>query len=165
MQINWNTNIKEALDRTEFMAISTVAEDESWVCPVQFSYDEKLNLYFKSMPNSRHIQEIKINPKVSIAIFSTDRLPSGDVIGIQLEGTATILTSRDNVEIAAKYHYRRSKPGTDYMTRIDEHLGSDALWNFAKVTPTEVWYFNSGLFDEEAQGRQKVPLGSLKIEL
>lgn len=164
MQINWNTYIKEALDRTEFMAISTVGEDGSWVCPVQFSYDENLNLYFKSMPGSKHMQNISINPELSVAIFSTERLPGGDVIGIQLKGTATILASRSDVEVAARYHYGRSKQEVDYMARIDEHLGREAQWNFVKATPTEIWYFNSGLFDEETKGRQEVPLESLKIE-
>lgn len=162
---DWNKYIKDALNRTEFMAISTVTEDESWVCPVQFSYDEKLTLYFKSMPNAKHMQDIKANNKISAAIFSTHRLPSGDVIGIQLNGIASILASRGDVEIAAKYHYGRSKPAIDYMTRIDEHLGQNALWNFVRIAPTEVWYFNSELFDEETKGRQKILLENLKIEV
>ena len=72
---NWKKYIKEALDRTEFMALATVGNDGGSVCPVQFSYDEKNNLYFKSMPNSRHMRHIKEHPEVSVATFSTEWLP------------------------------------------------------------------------------------------
>src|SRR6478752_8542870 len=53
-EIDWNEKVKEALDRTEFMAISTIGADGSWTCPVQFGFSEKLDLYFRSMPHSKH---------------------------------------------------------------------------------------------------------------
>src|SRR5262245_55865686 len=31
-EIDWNDKVKEALDRTEFMAISTIDADGSWTC-------------------------------------------------------------------------------------------------------------------------------------
>src|SRR5215813_11152590 len=36
--IDWNEKVKEALDRTEFMAISTIDAGGSWTCPVQFGH-------------------------------------------------------------------------------------------------------------------------------
>ena len=161
---DWNKHIKEALDRTEFMALSTVGEDGSWVCPLQFSYDEKLTLYFKSMPNSKHMQNIRGNPETSVAIFSTTRLPDRNVTGIQLKGKATILHMREDVKVAAKYHYSRSKPNIDYTQRIDEHLDEDAVWNFVKFVPDEAWYFDTRFFDEESHGRQKIPLEQLLVQ-
>src|SRR5215470_3070589 len=40
-EIDWNEKVKEALDRTEFMAISTIDAGGSWTCPVQFGHSEK----------------------------------------------------------------------------------------------------------------------------
>ncbi len=160
---NWNKYVKEALDRTEFMAVSTSGGNDSWTCPVQFSYNEKLDLYFKSMPASNHMKNILKNWSVSVAVFSTNRLPKGNVVGIQLKGVAKILRTRRDVTVAAKYHYGRSKPKIDYKTRIDEHIGEDASWNFVKITPTEAWYFDTRFFDEEKRGRQKMPLNKLKL--
>jgi hypothetical protein len=57
-EIDWNEKVKEALDRTEFMAISTIGADGSWTCPVQFGHSEKLDLYFRSMPHSKHMRHL-----------------------------------------------------------------------------------------------------------
>ncbi|MBI3626673.1 pyridoxamine 5'-phosphate oxidase family protein [Candidatus Uhrbacteria bacterium] len=164
-KFQWSKYIKEALDRTEFMALGTFGADGSWVCPVQFSYDEKMSLYFKSIPVSRHMKNISANPQVSVAIYSTVRLPNDEVVGIQLKGSAQILMSEAEVEQAAKYHYGRSEPHIDHRSRVQEHIGKDATWNFVKITPTEVWYFDTRLFDEETQGRQLVHLSFLDLKI
>lgn len=148
------------MDRTEFLALATADAEGSWVCPVQFSYDEHLNLYFKSMPNSRHMQYLHSNPDVSVAIFSTNRFLDGGVAGLQLKGKAEILSSQEKVEVAARHHYGRGEPEIDYHTKVAEHLGENAEWNFVRVVPTEVWYFDTRYFGEE---RQRVPLETLSL--
>ena len=162
-KIDWNKQVKEALERTHFMALSTVGKDGVWTCPVFFSYDNKLNLYFKSIPTSKHMQNIMQNPELSLAIFSTTRLPEGDVVGLQIKGVAKILKTREEVDAAAKINYARSRPEIDYKTKVDEHLGENAVWNFVKITPIEAWYFDTRFFDEEKDGRQKVPLEKLNL--
>jgi hypothetical protein len=39
-----NARVQEALERTPIMALSTVGPDGSWTSPVQFAYNEKLEL-------------------------------------------------------------------------------------------------------------------------
>ncbi len=162
-KIDWNACLKEALDRTEFMVVSTIDKDGSWICPVQFSYDEQMGLFFKSMPGSRHMKNMSKDPRVSVSIFSTTRLSDGEVIGIQLRGEATILNSKEESATAAKYFYTHDNPTYDYASRVEEHLGESAVWNFVKITPTEIWYFNSQMFDEETEGRQQVPLENVRL--
>src|SRR3989338_9348868 len=147
-KFDWRIHLKEALERTDFMALSTLGKDGSWTNPVYFSYDENMNLYFKSMPTSKHMKNITENPNVSIAIFSTNWLPEDDVVGIQLTGKAVILNSKNDVEKATKYHYGRSQPETDYKKKIEEHLGKEVYWNFVKVIPNEMWLFDTRHFDE-----------------
>jgi len=161
--IDWNQKVKEALDRTEFMAISTISDDGSWTCPVQFGYNEKLDLYFKSKPHSKHVQNIIANGKISVAIFKTERFPGPDrdVVGLQLKGSAICLDSREGVEEAARNTYGRDPRKIDYKTKIDEHLGEEAAWNFFKIKLVELWYFDTRVFDEE---RKQVPLESLELE-
>src|SRR3954468_1243515 len=91
MNIDWNKKVKEALDRTEFMALSTVGEDGSWVNPVQFAYSEKFALYFISMLHSKHVQNIAKDSRVSAAIYKTERFDGGDVLALQLKGVAKLL--------------------------------------------------------------------------
>jgi general stress protein 26 len=162
--IDWNGRVKEALDRTEFMAISTVGQDGSWTCPVQFGYSEKLDLYFKSMPSSKHAQNILKDNRTSAAIFKTERFPGPDrdVLGLQLKGTAELLTTNQNVEEAARCYYGRDPRKLDYRTKVKEHLGESAEWNFFKIVPVELWCFDSREFGEE---REKVELGTLMLSL
>lgn len=154
---DWKKHLKEVMDRTEFLALSTSGKKDTWTCPVQFSYDEKLNFYFKSMPSSKHMQSIANKSEVSGAIFSTNRFPRGDVAGLQFAGKAVILTTQKDVEIAAKHHYERNKPYVNYKSKVEEHLGKNAIWNFVKIMPSEIWLFDTRCFDEESEGRQLVP--------
>lgn len=159
--MHWNAKVKEALDRTEFMAIATVGEVGSWTNPVQFGYDEKLNLYFKSMPHSRHMQYLLKDPRISAAIFHTERFPDREVLGLQLKGVAKILTERADVEEACRHLYGRDPRKIDYRTKVDEHLGN-SVWKFVKISIDDAWCFDSREFGEE---RRQIDLAALSISL
>ena|SRR3989344_6755910 len=164
MNVDWNEKIKEAVDRTEFMAISTVGEDGSWTNPVHFGYSEKMDLYFKSMPHSKHIQNLAKDSRISVAIYSTERFPGPDrdVLGLQLKGTCKRLTEREDVEEAARCYYGRDPRKLNPKTKIDEHLGENAEWNFFKIVPDELWCFDSRFFGEE---RVQVDLKNLSLTI
>jgi hypothetical protein len=142
-----NQKVKEALGRTEFMALSTSGPDGVWTNPVAHKYDAELNLYWMSMMHSKHSQNILSNPKVSAAIFKTERFPgeAGDVMGLQLAGTAVHLTDPAEIEEAS---------------RACGAAPSDDVWHFFKITPTELWLFDSRDFGEE---RVQVNLDGLDL--
>src|SRR5262245_65453629 len=68
-EIDWNEKVKEALDRTEFMAISTIDAGGSWTCPVQFGHSEKLELYFRSMYHSKHMRHLLIDNLFYVVLY------------------------------------------------------------------------------------------------
>jgi uncharacterized protein YhbP (UPF0306 family) len=144
--INWNLKIQEAVDRTEFMAISTTDEHGSWTNPVQYGYSEKFDLYFVSMLDAKHVKNILKNPRVSGAIYKTERFPGseGNVMGLQFKGNAYHIT--DNNEINEAVGYYGSKPSE--------------VWNFFKIIPEELWCFDSRVFGEK---RVNVDLETLKL--
>ncbi|HEY1085548.1 MAG TPA: pyridoxamine 5'-phosphate oxidase family protein [Candidatus Saccharimonadales bacterium] len=81
--------IREYIDKTVHMSLATVSADRPWVCEVHFTYDDDLNLYFRSTPARRHSQEIEDNPHVAGNIVDT--FPLDDprpAVGIYFEGTA-----------------------------------------------------------------------------
>ncbi|MEX2012503.1 MAG: pyridoxamine 5'-phosphate oxidase family protein [Patescibacteria group bacterium] len=158
MEINWNEKIKESLDRTEFMAIATYGDDGSWVCPVQYGYSENLKLYFVSMKGSKHVENILRNGQVALAIFKTERFADGDVLGLQLKGTARHLDNESEIEEAARCYYGRS--GEDFKTKVQEHMDENAEWQFFEVTPSELWCFDSRAFGEK---RQKADLSAINL--
>jgi len=119
MMNDLNSRVQEALDRTEIMALSTVGPDGSWTSPVQYHADDQLNLFFMSMPNARHVANIKHNPHVSLAIYSFPGPPGGN-LGLQIKGTAEHLAEQ-------------STPGS---------------WQQFKITPEEAWCFDSRITRE-----------------
>jgi nitroimidazol reductase NimA-like FMN-containing flavoprotein (pyridoxamine 5'-phosphate oxidase superfamily) len=160
--MDWNQKVKEALDRTEFMVISTTGADGSWTCPVQFRYSDKLDLYFRSLVHAKHMLDLQNDDRVSVAIFSTERFAnSRDVMGLQLKGRARILEDRAGVEEAARNMYGKDQREIDFRTKIDEHLG-DSMWKFVKIVPNEAWCFDTRVFGEE---RRQIDLTSLQLHL
>ncbi len=152
---NWPVHVKTALDATQFMALATAGAKGPWSNPVYFVYDNALNFYFISQPESRHMQNLKTNPEVAIAIFSTGQSPIGDVIGLQASGQATLLPD-EQVAAAHRIYYDRSPEIPGIPSELAAYLGSAAHWKFVKITPTEVGYFDSANFGNE---RQVVPHG------
>ena len=157
--INWNEKVKEALDRTEFMAISTSGPDGCWVNPVAFAYSENLKLFWISMLDAKHSQNIISNPQVSVAIFHTERFSTGDVLGLQLTGVARQLTSPEEIEKAAECYFGRNDANSEFKNETSEN-GLSAKWQFFTVEPTEVWCFDSREFGEK---RIKVEIGELNL--
>lgn len=145
--INWNAKVKEALDRTEFMAISTIGEDGSWTNPVEYYYSEKLDLYFVSLMDAKHVQNILKDNRISVAIFKTERFSDGEVLGLQLKGTTKHLTEQSEVDEAIRVRGGKKPSGE---------------WNLFKITPTELWCFDSRIFGEK---REKVDLAGLAVTL
>jgi general stress protein 26 len=62
------TRVREALERTDIMALSTIDHDGGpWTSPVQYQSDSQLNLYFASMPDARHVRNIQRDARVAVA--------------------------------------------------------------------------------------------------
>ena len=144
---DWKKYLKECLDSTEYCCIATVDKKGVWANPVYFAYDEKFNLYFISQLHTRHMQNLKNDPRVSVAIYKTEQ--KGDVIGTYIEGKGKILEDLEEKIKANNIYYGRKGSLEQNEPFID-----DPDWWFVKVTPESVHYFNSKIFNEE---RQKVP--------
>lgn len=106
--------IREYLPQVIHMSLATSNAGKPWVCEVHFAYDDKLNLYFRSLTTRRHSQEIADNPHVAGSII-TQHFLGQSVRGVYFEGTARLLTTdKENTE-AFQYMDKRF------------HLGSDVL--------------------------------------
>jgi uncharacterized protein YhbP (UPF0306 family) len=92
LTIDWNVKVKEALERTDILALSTIGDDGSWTSPVQFTYNSQLELSFLSMMDTKHVTNILKEPRVSVAIYKPEPLPGGGNLGLQIKGTAKIIS-------------------------------------------------------------------------
>lgn len=153
---NWKKHLDEALGSTNFCCTATADEKGVWSNPVYFAWDAQYNLYFISQMTSRHMKNIEKNSQVSVSIYKTEQNES--VIGIQLEGTAGILSEKDGeMEIKHAYntYYGRAGNGPD----VEEYL-NNPTWLYVKITPVHLYYFDTRFFGEE---RQLVPLSDIGV--
>jgi len=153
-KFNWKKYIDEALNATDYCSIATVDKKGAWSNPVYFAWDHKYNLYFISQMQSRHMQNIKGDGRIAVSIYKTEQ--KGDVVGIQLEGTAHILSEKDSkkeIQHAFETYYGRAGHGPDVQGYIN-----NPTWLYVKITPSRIYYFDTRFFDEE---RQEVPLHEL----
>jgi uncharacterized protein YhbP (UPF0306 family) len=82
--------VREYIDKSLHMSLGTSHDNKPWVCEVHFVYDEKLNLYFRSLKSRRHSQEIAENSNVAgnvVGQHTVDEYPHA----IYFEGTAEIV--------------------------------------------------------------------------
>ena len=145
---NWKKYLLQCLNSTNFCSIGTVDEKGVWVNPVYFVWDGKFNLYFISQMRSRHMQNLKKDPRISVAIYKTEQ--KGDVIGTYIEGKAKIiLDDEEAIQKAFDTYYARAGKGPDVQGYI-----SNPTWLYVKVIPKHIYYFDTRFFAEE---RQEVP--------
>lgn len=151
---DWKKYIEKGLAATNFCSIATVDPKGVWSNPVFFAWDNKYNFYFISQMASRHMQNIEKDGRVSLAIYKTEQ--SDNVAGIQLEGRAKILSKKDGkAEIQHAYdtYYGRAGHGPNVQGYLN-----DPTWLYVKITPSNIYYFDTRFFGEE---RQQVPLSEL----
>jgi general stress protein 26 len=112
--------VREALERTDVMALSTIDEDGGpWISPVQYQSDSQLNLYFASMADARHVRNIQRDARVAVAIYNMPGPPGGN-LGLQLRGHAVAMppgSSRDG------WQQFKIEPGEAWCfdSRVDRH--------------------------------------------
>ena len=97
------------------------------------------------------MQNISKDSKVALAIYKTEQ--KGEVIGVQSEGQAEILEDEAGRKQAHQVYYGRV--GSLEQNEFALH---DPKWLFVKISPKQIYYFDSEIFGEE---RQEVPFGKL----
>ena len=73
------------------MTLGTCLGDVPWAATVFYASDD-LHLYFFSVPDSRHCQNLAANPRVAVTV-QEDYHDWQKIKGIQLEGTAILVDS------------------------------------------------------------------------
>lgn len=136
MLLDIEKTIREYLPTVVHMSLGTSKDNKPWVCEVHYAYDRNLNLYFLSMPFTRHCQEIASNPNVSGNIVQqlTGKMKPR---GVYFEGKCTLVENPDKDHIAFKtYHERFKTPETVLEVSNDNP-------KFYKVEVTNFYVFDA----------------------
>jgi uncharacterized protein YhbP (UPF0306 family) len=130
--------IREYLPEILHLSLATCVDNKPWVCEVHFSYDDELNLYFRSKRDRRHSQEIAQNPNVAGNIVAQHSL-SDKPRGIYFEGKAEALQDVDENHSAYQSYAERLKAGPE----IIEDARAEAGHSFYKITVSDWYVFDS----------------------
>lgn len=130
---------KRILTNNIFMTLATVDTDgQPWSTPVFYALDQKYNFYWYSRKDTRHSQNIQINNKVSVSIFSEegrDRLT-----GVYIEGIAQEL-KEEELPIATKIYAEKAASSEEekvQLTTVEDFIEESPLRMY-KFVPTKIY--------------------------
>lgn len=148
---------KQIIDNNLYLTLATCNDKlQPWAAPLYYAYDSDYNFYFISASNSLHAQHIKLNAKVSMAIFDSHAL-AGTGDGVQIEGVAYPAKVMELPHIIFTYFRRRFPDEIDrWKTKQpSQFMGKNLFW-FYKVVPTHI--FTLDLSNTEVDIRVEVTI-------
>lgn len=157
-EFDWKAKLKECLDSTTVAVLATRERDGVWATPVYFSYDDEFNFYFISPKGTRHMNNIKSNSNVALAVFTPLSVSGIHQIGVQVKGVTSIVPDSE-IEKVYAIRAKRLSGDLNWISESQEgHFVKEHGGIFVKITPTMMIYVDTRYFG--GQGRQ-VPLAKL----
>jgi len=124
--------VLDTLNLMPFGALTTVCEDGTpYALPMHFAADDR-NLYWFSMPDSVHSQNIARNPAISFAVWMPDRIPN--LRGVSIN---TVARKIDN-------EYEMGRGRTVFTMKFPEIPDAFADYSMYTAPIGEVNYDKSG---------------------
>jgi len=126
--------IDEVLSKAHLMALATSDDDGVWISYVVYVFDDDLNIYWLSRPETRHSKAILQNPDVAGTI-SVGHRSKEDNIAIQFSGVAQKIEG-DVLPMAIKHYEKRGYP----VPQEGEILRKGESWYCAKPKFIDLTY-------------------------
>jgi uncharacterized protein len=125
------------------MTLATCASDIPWAATVFYASDD-LKLYFFSVPDSRHCQNLRANPRVAVTI-QEDYENWQEIKGIQLEGRIALVDSMTEKAKAMAVYARKYPEVIKLFTNPSSGVFYKAFLKvkFYCVSPEKVFYIDN----------------------
>ena len=94
--------VRELLAGHNTLTLATTGEDGAWAASVFYASDERCNLYFVSDLKTRHGRDMSREARV-VAAINRDVATWDEVIGLQIEGRAEVLSGIPRTAALASY--------------------------------------------------------------
>lgn len=135
--------ILQYIETHNTMTLATCLGDVPWAATVFYASDN-LNLYFFSVPDSRHGQNLAANPRLGVTI-QEDYHDWREIKGIQIEGTAKMVDSLTEKAKAMAVYARKYPEVIKLFTNPTSGVFYKAFLKvkFYCVTPEKVFFINN----------------------
>jgi uncharacterized protein YhbP (UPF0306 family) len=125
---------KDHIKNSYVMQLATSRDNKPWICNVHFLADDDLNMYWMSVPNCRHSEDLAANPLAAVAIAVHTEMP---LIGVQIEGKVEQLEFADHEPLLHRYAARHNR--ADF---VENALSGKAPFRLYRLTPTLISIFD-----------------------
>lgn len=136
--------IIEYLGEARLMQVSTAKNNQPWTCSVYYAFDNDLNLYWISLPDTRHSQEIETNEKVSGTIV-LPHVPGQKPRGLQFQGIGKRATGEEMQKAMGIYAERMGMKDERKQNILEGNDGHAAY----VIKPTQFVLFDTENFPED----------------
>ncbi|GIK84140.1 MAG: hypothetical protein BroJett025_07620 [Patescibacteria group bacterium] len=139
--------IKKYLTDKYQMVLATSGAEYPWIATLYFSFDDELNLYFLSSPNTLHCKQIDENQKVAVAIADSPQNPTSNKKGLQIFGVAQQISGKHKITHALNLWKKTlGVTSTEYSYEgMTKKLISGRMY---KIIPKKIKFFNEELWEE-----------------
>lgn len=140
---NLNNLARKIIEKNQYISIASAdRKGVPWISPVVYCYDVNWNIYFVSMPTSRHCSNLSTNNKVACAIFDS-RQKWGEGVGLQIEANSEVLNLKESIRVSKIYALRKYPYGGINTKVATNFIKSMVLkgkqYKIYKITPTTIW--------------------------
>jgi uncharacterized protein YhbP (UPF0306 family) len=130
------------------MTLATTGDDGPWAAAV-FYASADFALYFVSSPEARHSRNLALRPRVAVTV-QEDYRDWTAIKGLQIEGTARVITGPE--QSAAASTYRAKYPFTGTVSTLAAAFARVAWY---MVEPDRVFYLDNSV---RFGYREEIPL-------
>ncbi len=141
------------LQKNKLLTLSTYDETrkQPHCCSAYYVFDDEFNIYVWTSPESVHGKHIKENSNLAVNIADTKQPWGSQLQGLQIHGTARLVTLSELVKAGAMYLKRFSKAMMRVKNAKDFHAKRFQSRIF-KIAPSMIKVFDKKAF-KEGEGR------------
>ncbi len=134
------------------MQIATTVNNKPWNCTVYYAYDGDFNFYWISKPTSRHSKDIIKNPNIAGVIVYDQQPPQKAVRGLQFEGTAKLLTGKEE-ETASRFYIEQLNRE---KALLEDIRSGENPHKFYRIKPSKFVLFDKVNFPDNERQEYKL---------
>ncbi len=149
--------VSRFMDEHNTLTLATSSDGHPWAAAVFFASDKDLNLYFVSDHRTRHGRDMEQNHRV-VATVNPDCDNWHDVRGLQIEGSASIVTGLARARALALYLAKFPQIDALFASPKDKHEETIAerlkATNIYRIAPAWIRFIDNRKgfgFSEEYQ--------------
>src|SRR4030067_867488 len=144
-------DINDFLKNHGIMTLAVANKGKPWVCTLYYGFDDSMNMYVVTDPNSRHGIIFNQNSQVSFNVFDSDQKITEPKTGVQGEGIISQVKGlKANFKALKLWH--SANPGIETKITIKDILKKITDTKIYRITPTYLKFFNKQLYGDREYG-------------